>query len=252
MSFTLSFHVKIFITANTKLLHERSPLHKRMRLETLSSTRPTFMLYFSMHFCDPASWCRQERNKILIHQSNLSDELHGHISITIVMKELCTPNQEQVRNYFIFKLFHLQNIQIGDSPDLILRLTLDLKFICFTYNAKQNIKFVSRSKNFHKITWKWHFQCQNAPNLPCFKKDLEKKSELWKQRELASEVFYCYRYCFHWTKTECIINVWGCAEILPFAVPCKTTTWNDQISGFLENVSVWWQVFRSLSLFIVI
>ena len=27
------------------------------------------------------------------------------ISITIVMKELCTPNQEQVRNYLIFKLF---------------------------------------------------------------------------------------------------------------------------------------------------
>ena len=30
MSFILPFHVKIFITINTKLLHERPPLHKRM------------------------------------------------------------------------------------------------------------------------------------------------------------------------------------------------------------------------------
>ena len=26
-----------------------------------------------------------------------------------------------------------------------------------------------------------------------------------------------------------------------FAVLCKTTTWNDQILGFLENVTVWRQ-----------
>ena len=32
-----------------------------------------------------------------------------------------------------------------------------------------------------------------------------------------------------------------------FAVLCKTTTWNDQILGFLENVSAWQQVFLSFS-----
>ena len=56
------------------------------------------------------------------------------------------------KKLFYFQTFHLQNIQIDDSPDLILQLTLGLKFICFTYNAKQNIKFVSRSKNARKIT----------------------------------------------------------------------------------------------------
>ena len=33
-----------------------------------------------------------------------------------------------------------------------------------------------------------------------------------------------------------------------FAVLYKTTTWNNQILGFLENVSAWRQVFVSFSL----
>ena len=110
----------------------------------------------------------------LIHQSNLSDELHGHFYND--SNERSMHSKPTGKKLFYFHTFHLQNIQIDDSPDLILRLTLGLKFICFTYNAKQNIKLVSRSKNSRKTTWKWHFQSQNAPNLPCFKKDLEKKN----------------------------------------------------------------------------
>ena len=37
---------------------------------------------------------------------------------------------------------------MDESPDLILRLTLGLKIICFTYNAKQNIKICSETEKF--------------------------------------------------------------------------------------------------------
>ena len=35
------------------------------------------------------------------------------------------------------------------------------------------------------------------------------------QGEVIPKALYCYPFCFLSTKTVCIINVWGCAEILP-------------------------------------
>ena len=46
--------------------------------------------------------------------------------------------------------------------------------------------------------------------------DLERKYKIFEeQSEVIPKALYCYPFCFLSTKTVCIINVWGCAEILP-------------------------------------
>ena len=62
-----------------------------------------------------------------------------------------------------------------------------------------------------------------GPKLRNFGKvhmDLERKYKIFEeQSEVIPKALYCYPFCFLSTKTVCIINVWGCAEILPtFAI----------------------------------
>ena len=46
--------------------------------------------------------------------------------------------------------------------------------------------------------------------------DLERKYKIFEeQSEVIPKALHCYPFCFLSTKTVCIINVWGCAEILP-------------------------------------
>ena len=45
--------------------------------------------------------------------------------------------------------------------------------------------------------------------------DLERKYKIFEeQSEVIPKALHCYPFCFLSTKTVCIINVWGCAEIL--------------------------------------
>ena len=79
------------------------------------------------------------------------------------------------KKLFYFQTFHLQNIQIDDSPDFILQLTLGLKFICFTYNAKQNIKLFRDRKIPVKLLENGISKAKTRQIYPVSKKDLIKK-----------------------------------------------------------------------------
>ena len=57
---------------------------------------------------------------------------------------------------------------------------------------------------------------QKAPNLGRFKKDLEKKNKIFMIIAEIPKANYCSFFCFLLTMDECIINVWGYTEILPF------------------------------------
>ena len=46
--------------------------------------------------------------------------------------------------------------------------------------------------------------------------NLERKYNFFEeQSEVIPKALYCYPFCFLSTKTVCIINVWGCGEIVP-------------------------------------
>ena len=95
------------------------------------------------------------------------------------------------KKLFYFQTFHLQTLRIDDSPDLILRrLPLGLKFIRITYNAKENIKFVSKSKNSRKISWKITFSNTKTRQIYPISKKTEKNQNFENKEYLSLRCRY--------------------------------------------------------------